>query len=313
MMYPAGLPSLRCIATTSFFVGIGEKFPHSVCRIRLHRVRSTPHHSCFFNAEQFRNLGPFKNVARKRAVPLLIHYFPAVMSEEPQTRVTRTLTRIQNNRFAAVCVILGVIVIGVGSFTEAVSKIVELISPKPKVENIPIVSNSPLLPTPKVENVPTVSAPPIPPTPNPPYAPTAKSPPWVRIAWDEMGMRDKSQSFLQSRVADYLTVFGSPVTSAPKDWSAAFISWCLNRAGRPIVSGNDNNLFLKYGERLAAPTEGCIVMFRFPSSAGISHVGFYLYESMGRIAVIGGNQSDAVSVSHFSKTSVVAYIQPNAP
>jgi len=54
-----------------------------------------------------------------------------------------------------------------------------------------------------------------------------------------------------------------------------------------------------WGRKLLAPRLGCILTF---TRAGGGHVGFYVGEDATHLHVLGGNQSDAVSIARIAKS-----------
>jgi len=128
-------------------------------------------------------------------------------------------------------------------------------------------------------------------------------PPWLKTAFKELGEREiagrKSnpdiERFLQS------TVQGPPEPVADEvPWCSAFVNFCVEQHG---LKGTNNRLaksWLTWGRETKEPTRGCIVVFERPEAgAHAGHVGFYLSGSaQTSIRVLGGNQSDAVTISN---------------
>lgn len=91
------------------------------------------------------------------------------------------------------------------------------------------------------------------------------------------------------------------VNPARVPWCAAFVNGILRAAGHSGTGSNKAISFAKYKRPTKAPKKGDIVVFR-------SHVGFFQsFTGNGRVAVLGGNQSNRVKVSHFSTRSVISY------
>ena len=67
-----------------------------------------------------------------------------------------------------------------------------------------------------------------------------------------------------------------------------------------------------WGRRLNSPALGCVVVLSRPPHAWQGHVGFYLGTDRARrlVQIIGGNQSDAVSIASFSLDRVLGYRWP---
>lgn len=90
------------------------------------------------------------------------------------------------------------------------------------------------------------------------------------------------------------------VNPARIPWCAAFVNGILNELGIRGTGSNAAISFNKYKTPTKNPTKGDIVVFRH-------HVGFFQGFSGNRVAVLGGNQSNKVKVSYFSKSSVLSY------
>lgn len=91
-------------------------------------------------------------------------------------------------------------------------------------------------------------------------------------------------------------------------WCAAFVGGCLESAG--IVSSRFESAksYLKWGVPLSHPLLGCIVVF---ARTGGGHVGFVAgVDKEFRLMVLGGNQSDSVSIAPFERVRVVGYRWP---
>jgi|GEM_PF-2471965 len=99
-------------------------------------------------------------------------------------------------------------------------------------------------------------------------------------------------------------------------WCGLTMAYALAKNGiRPPFGDKDTDRFLwansfpAWGLRLDAPRPGCIVVFRWKSGRG--HVGLLDRVAGGTLWVLGGNQSDAVTVAPFSwDSSVVGFFWP---
>jgi uncharacterized protein (TIGR02594 family) len=105
------------------------------------------------------------------------------------------------------------------------------------------------------------------------------------------------------------------VTSDEVSWCAAFVGACLAQASIPNTIDRDDRLlaraYLKFGTPIETPRIGAIVvMSRGDPKSWTGHVGFVVGETARTVAVLGGNQSNAVNVRHFSKDIVLGYRWP---
>jgi uncharacterized protein (TIGR02594 family) len=99
-------------------------------------------------------------------------------------------------------------------------------------------------------------------------------------------------------------------------WCGLTVAYCMARAGmRPVFGADDTDKFLwaaawaKFGERIASPRLGCILVFQRP---GGGHVAMYEGEDGDNFLIRGGNQSDAVNVMRMPKARLVAAVWPAA-
>lgn len=99
-------------------------------------------------------------------------------------------------------------------------------------------------------------------------------------------------------------------------YSADSIPWCglfaavvVKRAGKQVVG---SPLWAKswanFGVAVAKPGLGDILVF---SRKGGGHVGFYVAEDATAYHVLGGNQSDSVSITRIAKNRLFAARRPN--
>lgn len=94
-------------------------------------------------------------------------------------------------------------------------------------------------------------------------------------------------------------------------WCAAFVGAHLQRAGHSSGKTLAARGFETYGVKLDKPRLGCIVvMWRNSPKSWTGHVGFYVKEDATHVYVLGGNQSDAVTVAKFPKSRVLCYRWP---
>jgi uncharacterized protein (TIGR02594 family) len=102
-------------------------------------------------------------------------------------------------------------------------------------------------------------------------------------------------------------------------WCAAFVGHCLEKAGFPSTRKLNARSYLTWGEKVAGleqAKEGDVVVFTRGSSAAQGHVAFFLKVAGNQVEVLGGNQSDGVTVARYPKSRVIGIRRPlrtNAP
>ena len=90
-------------------------------------------------------------------------------------------------------------------------------------------------------------------------------------------------------------------------WCAAFVGHCLERAGLRSTRRLNARSYLDWGipVDLADAQEGDIVIFSRGSKSWQGHVGFYVKATGAMIEVLGGNQSDAVTIQRYAKSKLL--------
>ena len=134
--------------------------------------------------------------------------------------------------------------------------------------------------------------------------PGSKELPWIAWSRSKIGTHEMPGA---ADNPDIVPWYG--LTTLPKSywhdstaWCAVFVNAALMKAG--IKTNRSARAFdwLEWGEEVDEPQVGDVVVFDF------SHVAFYLSGAgTGRITCIGGNQSDAVTITTFSEDSVSGY------
>lgn len=129
------------------------------------------------------------------------------------------------------------------------------------------------------------------------------------IALGEYGEKGIVGSTHSTRI---LTYFRAPGFTWVKDdetaWCAAFMNWCFWKAGLKVPGTLAARSFLTVGKRTLAPKIGdIVVLWRGTKEGPFGHVGFFIREENGLIYILGGNQSNAVNITPFSKSQLLDY------
>lgn len=140
-------------------------------------------------------------------------------------------------------------------------------------------------------------------------------PEWMARAWAELGQRERPGSADNPRVVAYYADVGHVgVRHDEVAWCAAFAGACLERAGRPSTRSLMARTYLRWGEALDEPRLGAIAVLSRGSDPASGHVGFWVGETNDSVLLLGGNQSDSVSVAGFPKARLIGLRWPvNAP
>lgn len=101
-------------------------------------------------------------------------------------------------------------------------------------------------------------------------------------------------------------------TSDAVPWCGLFAALVVLRAGkRPVEAPLWALNWRLFGVPGSPPSLGDVLVFKRPTPTGVAgHVGFYIAEDATRYYVLGGNQSDAVSIAPQRKSNCVAVRSP---
>jgi len=90
-------------------------------------------------------------------------------------------------------------------------------------------------------------------------------------------------------------------------WCSSFVNWCVGNAGYTVTGSAAARSWAKYGQS-CKPHPGCIVVM---TRTGGGHVGFYVRETAKYVYILGGNQSNKVSIAGYDKGRIIAYRLPS--
>lgn len=136
--------------------------------------------------------------------------------------------------------------------------------------------------------------------------------PWMPIAIREIGVKAFPGNGDNPRIVEYLqsTTLEPPLASNDETfWCSAFANWCMERAGFEGTDSAWARSWLNWGKAISRPKRGCVTVFRRGSGG---HVGFFIRQTATTVIVLGGNQSEAVKVSSYAKSSLLGYRMPGA-
>jgi uncharacterized protein (TIGR02594 family) len=140
-----------------------------------------------------------------------------------------------------------------------------------------------------------------------------EQPGWMAEAWTHLFARERQGRVHNPEILAFFRDAGhGGIGSDEVPWCAAFVGACLERGG---VSGSGSltaRSYLGWGETLARGRLGAIAVFRRGSDPSAGHVGFLVGETDDDLIVLGGNQSDAVTVARYSRQRLLGLRWPLA-
>ena len=140
-----------------------------------------------------------------------------------------------------------------------------------------------------------------------------RQPPWMAHAWAELGQREIPGAASNRRIADYIRRVGHPdLADDSTAWCAAFVGACLDRAGLVGTQSLLARSYLDWGQPAAEAEPGVIAVLSRGSDPALGHVGFLVGLTEDRLVLLGGNQSDAVTVEAFDRARLLGLRIPRA-
>lgn len=138
-------------------------------------------------------------------------------------------------------------------------------------------------------------------------------PPWIEVAKSLIGTKEFPGSKSNDVITDWAKVIGGDVeddyTTDSIPWCGLFVAYCLAESGikpvdKPLWALNWNH----FGESLKTPVFGAIISLH---RTGGGHTGFVVSQDKSYWHVLGGNQSDMVSVTRINKQSKTYFNFPD--
>ncbi|MDO1582441.1 peptidoglycan-binding protein [Rhizobium oryzicola] len=132
---------------------------------------------------------------------------------------------------------------------------------------------------------------------------TPDATPWLDIALSKKGLREKADN---AELRAFLKSGGGTVGDPAKvPWCGDFVETCIAIALPREVLPNNPYAAMSWATwgRECNPQPGAILSFwRGSPDNWQGHVGFYVAEDATHFHVLGGNQSDAVTITRIAKT-----------
>ena len=138
------------------------------------------------------------------------------------------------------------------------------------------------------------------------------APPWMGNAFREIGNREIKGRNDNPAILGYAKTIGAHwVEHDEVPWCAAFVGACLENAGIRSSRSMRARSYSDFGDKVDTPLFGAIAVFRRGNDPSKGHVGFVFSADRDKIYVLGGNQSDSVNVSGYSRSRLVALRWPS--
>jgi uncharacterized protein (TIGR02594 family) len=138
--------------------------------------------------------------------------------------------------------------------------------------------------------------------------------PWFQEARRLLGVREDTGPGSTRTILDWAGDLGIPYKSDDIPWCGLFVAHCIGSTltREPLPN---NPLGARNWSRFGAPSQpkvGAIMVFwRVTPTSGKGHVGFYAAEDDAAYHILGGNQSDKVSIARVAKSRLVGARWPS--
>jgi len=136
--------------------------------------------------------------------------------------------------------------------------------------------------------------------------PQITDPSWLRLALKELGQKEVKGPSANPRIIGYHQTTRLAAKSDEVPWCASFMSWIMVEAGYNSTRSAAASSWAEYG-RACFPRRGAIAVFK---RTGGHHVGIVVGVGNGFVWLLGGNQSDSVSIAKYGTDRLIAYRCP---
>lgn len=153
---------------------------------------------------------------------------------------------------------------------------------------------------------------PAPVEPKKPDEPVRGEPAWLKLARAEIGVKEVVGPQHNPTVLGYFRDAGFPeIDNDETAWCAGFANAMLERSGYAGSKSLAARSFLTWGKEITKPYPGCIAVFsRGDPRSWEGHIGFFVSQDGDKVNVLGGNQSNQVSIAPQSKGRLLGYREP---
>jgi uncharacterized protein (TIGR02594 family) len=139
-------------------------------------------------------------------------------------------------------------------------------------------------------------------------------PAWLAAAWRELGQKEIAGASDNGRIAAYFREAGHPhVYDDETPWCAAFTGAMLERAGHRSTRSLRARSYLNWGVALEVAKTGAVAVLSRGRDPALGHVGFVVGLTDDAVVLLGGNQSNAVTVQRFPRSRLLGLRWPGEP
>lgn len=135
-------------------------------------------------------------------------------------------------------------------------------------------------------------------------------PHWMQIANQELGVEEIPGPKNNATIVEYFKSTTYPATEDSVPWCAAFVSYCLEKAGIESTKSAWSLSYLNWGIHLGSPKISCVAVLYRGLDRNKGHVGFVVGFNALTVTLLGGNQGDKVCLKTYPRALVRGYRWP---
>lgn len=125
-----------------------------------------------------------------------------------------------------------------------------------------------------------------------------------------LGVQEKEGKANNKQILDMFVSAGFEGLGDEVPWCAAFVTHVLKECGYSYIKSLKARDYQHYGCATGYPMLGnIVVLWRESEDSQFGHVGFFIRKDKHHVWLLGGNQSDKVSVQKYPRKRVISYRQ----
>lgn len=134
---------------------------------------------------------------------------------------------------------------------------------------------------------------------------------WLIVALKELGTQEWRGAAHNPRILEYLRESRAGGDSDEIPWCACFVNWCLAQCDIVHPRSRAASSYRAYGVA-CGPIPGAIAFLPpgDPDAGGTGHVAFLWSVHASKIRILGGNQSNRVSLAYRPRREGIEYRWP---
>ncbi|MEO0729975.1 MAG: TIGR02594 family protein, partial [Pseudomonadota bacterium] len=134
---------------------------------------------------------------------------------------------------------------------------------------------------------------------------------WMRFAWPHLGAHEAPGSRINPVIAAMYRDSGhGGIKDDAVPWCAAFVGAVLARAGMTSTGSLRARSYLDWGVAVDDPITGAVAVLSRGKNPALGHVGFVVGATATELFLLGGNQSNRVSVGRFARSRLLGLRLP---